>query len=457
MNSIVDEQALDTSTLEEAERLLGLLYSQGGGDAGTPRDRDDADQADELSASMSGGAPGGQRPGDTCSPAWDDELELSTDEARKAQEAEAKRRRVLKDDEGFAASELLAMVDEGYDDLDPAKDLWCSDEEDSGLWGAADPSEGLFVDAETGELLDEQILQTTLSKRREIWYMPDAVAELYRKGDVERWQRTRERYDREFVDRYIETDGAFWYVDHSVDKPDPTDPWQRRPFNGLPEQLKPATCLTPDKIPYGMPGYWVHFKRGPRIGEAIPVYGYMLDMGRRTAGPPHVKDWQHQGWDTCEYLVRCASCGRELPPKAYRYFKDQTFVSMCCRDCLNAARYAEDIDSRRRAGQAVSLREWSYLRNYKMCLVLWWRKGYSPRGKIAREVIGEHKVYQRCCKASLYRSEFDDDGPRDDRHHKFGFATKEEFIATSSKDTVKSRPSIRHLFADVHQDTDCTP
>lgn len=437
MNSIVDEQALDTSTLEEAERLLGLLYSQGGGDA----------------ASLGNKTEDAEGP---CSPAWDDELELSAEEAKAARKAEEQRKRILKDEEGFSATELLAMVDLGHDDVNPETDLWRSDDEAGvDLWTEAGDKIGesdLFVDADTGKLFDQEMLDAAARQHQEVWYMPDAVAELYRSGEVERWQRTREKYDREFVDRYIETDGAFWYVDHSVDRPDPTDPWQRQPFNGLPEQLKPATCLTPDKIPYGMPGYWVHFKRGPRIGEAIPVYGYMLDMGRRTAGPPHVAEWQHQGWDTCEYLVRCASCGRELPPKAYRYFKDQTFVSMCCRDCLNAARYAEDIDSRRWAGQAVSLREWSYLRNYKMCLVLWWRKGYSPRGKIAREVIGEHKVYQRYCKAATDRSIYEPGDPRRDTGHKYGFATREEFIATSSRDTVKSKPSLRHLFAAAHQD-----
>lgn len=335
---------------------------------------------------------------------------------------------------------------------------------------------GLFLDAQEAKLYTTQLRIDKIygyAKRTEqVWYIPEDIVEMLEEGDVERWQRTQELYDAAPRDRFLATDGRHWFVDHGFDQPKKDDPFKVIPFHGLPEMLPDPTTLSDVKhIVVGQPGYWLRFTRGPRSHEAVPVYGYMLDMGRGYAVPPSNAAWRDLGWDDCEYMLRCAACGRELPPSMFKYIysrdgglldvvpeartatqyqkhSNHRRKSIHCRACLDARQRAEVILRHKTLGMQVTLDEEEYLHDYKVLIVLQWRKGLMPQGDLAKLVIGDKRLRKRAHQA-LRHQYFSYERFRTEQGSA-RYATKQAYIAKSPADAVKSKTSIGDLFATQH-------
>lgn len=152
-------------------------------------------------------------------------------------------------------------------------------------------------------------------------------------------------------------------------------------------------------IPMGHPGYWLHFTEGELSDRSLPVYGYMHDLGYHNAAPPEITYIRDQTWDNCEWLCRCAQCGRELPPAAYKKAgspgskASRNTITSICRDCSNTNATAVKIYklpfTRR------SMEQQTFLDQYCEMIDVLWARGLTPRGAVARDRIGEDKLKKR--------------------------------------------------------------
>lgn len=230
-------------------------------------------------------------------------------------------------------------------------------------WRSIPELQNIEVDLRYGRVFD--------ASRGKMWIMPNDIAQLILKGDFER-TADENGVDQEMLDAAT---------------PDYSDSQAN------------TNC---EPIKFGSPGYWLHFTEGRLAGKALPVYGYMWDLGRRAAAPPVLndddnhRDWD---WDTCTWLQRCAQCGRELPPAAYyrlngpdQKHRRQTLDAICA-ECerlnLNAKKFYDKPYTQR------TYDEQDFIDEYFHLLDVIWKKGLSPRGYVAREYLGKDKVQQR--------------------------------------------------------------
>lgn len=196
------------------------------------------------------------------------------------------------------------------------------------------------------------------------WVMPADIAKLLSDGAVER------------IAEYVDPD-------HTRDQ----------------DSAAASLFETKNIIPMGRPGYWLHFTEGELSDRSLPVYGYMHDLGYHNAAPPEIDDVQDQTWDNCEWLCRCAQCGRELPPAAYRKAgspgskASRNTITSICRDCSNTNLTAVKIY--RLPFTQRSMEQQTFLDQYCEMIDVLWARGLTPRGAVARDRIGEDKLKKR--------------------------------------------------------------
>lgn len=160
-----------------------------------------------------------------------------------------------------------------------------------------------------------------------------------------------------------------------------------------------ALFATRNIIPMGRPGYWLHFTEGELSDRSLPVYGYMHDLGYHNAAPPEIDDVRDQTWDNCEWLCRCAQCGRELPPAAYKKAgspgskASRNTITSICRDCFNTNATAVKIY--RLPFTQRTMEQQTFLDQYCEMIDVLWDRGLTPRGAVARDRIGEDKLKKR--------------------------------------------------------------
>ena len=215
--------------------------------------------------------------------------------------------------------------------------------------------ENIVVDASNGYVYE--------GNRR--WVMPADIAKLLSDGAVER------------IPEYVDPDHT-----------------SAKDFTEL-----EALFATRNIIPMGRPGYWLHFTEGELSDRSLPVYGYMHDLGYHNAAPPEITYIRDQTWDNCEWLCRCAQCGRELPPAAFKKAGSpgskcsRNTITSICRDCFNTNAMALKVY--KRPFTQRSMEQQNFLDQYCDMISILWDRGLTPRGAIARDLIGEDKLKKR--------------------------------------------------------------
>lgn len=289
-------------------------------------------------------------------------------------------------------------------------------------------NEDIYIDKDAGyvyTLSDNEV--------RQRWQMPRDIVEYMNSGKVERWRREQDKKTKKVIDRLIANDGAYWWEQVPMWEGDAPDT-----VRGVPIRLPDVSKITPEAIPVGKPGYWLHITEGDLKGEAFPVYGYMLDMGRRSTLAPLNDNWHTADWDTAEWLQRCCCCGRELPPIAYNY-ENLHMPTVMCGDCIRAALWFERLDSlpvTRRTTEQQQL-----LDDYRTLVRVWYERGLCPRGAIAEQEIGADLLRVRMYKARFVHIVAHPRG----YVTRPAFETRQSYIA-DQKATIKSRTDINSLF-----------
>ena len=146
------------------------------------------------------------------------------------------------------------------------------------------------------------------------------------------------------------------------------------------------------------PIYWLHIPGG---GSAVawPVYGYGADYGKGYHVTPMISG-ELPGWDTAEWLCRCAQCGRELPPSHF-FLNTSGRLKGICRPCTSTDNIVDRIfkkpmryRSEEESQLLVDTRHW-----YEAL----WRRNLCPRGNYANWCIGEADIQERMRLATRHK------------------------------------------------------
>lgn len=145
------------------------------------------------------------------------------------------------------------------------------------------------------------------------------------------------------------------------------------------------------------PIYWLHIS-----DEAYPVYGYGADYGYGYHVTPLLgcRHTELPGWKDCEWLCRCAQCGRELPP-SYFFMNTSGRLKGICRGCTSTNRIVDKIYHRPMRYRNEDERK--LLVDTRYWYEGLWHRNLCPRGDYANWCLGEAEIQERMRLATRHK------------------------------------------------------
>ena len=172
------------------------------------------------------------------------------------------------------------------------------------------------------------------------------------------------------------------------------------------------------RVTTGQPKYWLHVPQSDGSIAAWPVYGYVADYGYGYATTPVVTG-AAPGWDTAEWLCRCAQCGRELPPSFY-FINTNGRPKGICRACTSTNIIVDKIwNKMHKYGiHFLSDEELKLLDDMAWWYDALWHRNLLPRGDYCSHIIGEEAIQERINTAIKHRRGSTPRGPGHTKHSK---------------------------------------
>ena len=133
-----------------------------------------------------------------------------------------------------------------------------------------------------------------------------------------------------------------------------------------------------------------------------PVYGYGADYGYGYHTTPLLgcRGTELPGWEDCEWLCRCAQCGRELPP-SYFFLNTSGRLKATCRGCTSTNNLVDKIFHK--AQRHRSEDELKLLVDTRHWYEALWRRNLCPRGDYAAHCLGAEDIKERMAHATKHR------------------------------------------------------
>ena len=149
------------------------------------------------------------------------------------------------------------------------------------------------------------------------------------------------------------------------------------------------------------PGYWLHISSDDGH-VAYPVYGYFADYGMGYHVTPCVgrRGEELPGWKDCEWLCRCAQCGRELPP-SYFFLNTSGRLKGICRGCTSTNRIVDKVYHRPMRYRNEDERK--LLVDTRYWYEGLWHRNLCPRGDYADWCLGEAEIQERMRLATRHK------------------------------------------------------
>lgn len=166
----------------------------------------------------------------------------------------------------------------------------------------------------------------------------------------------------------------------------------------LPEGAMPEDQLL-EHVANGRPGYYLTMERDGKT-VAYPVYGYMADLGKRAAASPIINRSMDNDWHDCDWLCRCAQCGRELPP-SYYFVNTSGRTKGICRGCTSINRTADKLYKTPR--RYWRPHETKFMTSTAILYNELWARGFCPRGEYCEHLLGRVNIRSRIA-ATKYTS-----------------------------------------------------
>ena len=172
------------------------------------------------------------------------------------------------------------------------------------------------------------------------------------------------------------------------------------------------------RVSTGQPRYWVHVPQHDGSTAAWPVYGYVADYGYGYATTPMIKG-DPPGWDTAEWLCRCAQCGRELPPSFY-FINTNGRPKGICKACTSTNQIVDKIWNKlyRYGAHFLSDEEFRLLDDMQLWYEALWHRNLLPRGDYCTHIIGYDAIQDRINRAIKHRRGSTPRGPSFTKHSK---------------------------------------
>lgn len=159
------------------------------------------------------------------------------------------------------------------------------------------------------------------------------------------------------------------------------------------------------------PIYWLHAPGNYSIEDcngpiqqmpidSWPVYGYGADYGMGYHVTPIIKQAELPGWKDCEWLCRCAQCGRELPP-SYFFLNTSGRLKGICKACTSTNRIVDKVYHRPMRYRNEDERK--LLVDTRYWYEGLWHRNLCPRGDYANWCLGEAEIQERMRLATRHK------------------------------------------------------